>query len=45
MVIKSQENLVQQLDLGSVEGRAENDDLSVLLATRARLEQQVRKEA
>lgn len=44
MVIKAQENLVLQLEPSSVEGRAENDDLGVLLATCARLEQQVRKE-
>lgn len=37
-------DFVQQPDLGSVEGRAENDDHGILLATCARLEKQVKKE-
>lgn len=44
MVIKAQERLVRSLDRGTVEGRAESDDLGVMLETYTRLERQIRKE-
>lgn len=39
MVMKAQENLVLQLDPATVEGRVENDDLQILIATHERLKQ------
>lgn len=39
LVMKAQQNLVRQLDPAIVEGRAENDDLQILIATHERLKQ------
>lgn len=44
MVINAQESLVRSLDPGTVEGRAESDDLSIMVATYTRLERQIRSE-